>query len=403
MLTKQSQSNVKLNNLRLILNSVIKHDPLSRADLVRLTHISKPTVSNLIDELIQRNLVLEIGVGRSSTGRKPILVKFNSTRKYFLAFDLGREEYQVAVSDLKGHILDQQQGAFEPSQTSQEKIAVLHAGILALLNRLHLPLDALLKIHGGAPGVYAEKGKAMRWFANADLSEEYDLQQFFKEKFQTPVLINHSTKLSLLGEKIDGKAKTCRNAVYVDLGYGLGCAFMFDDRIYFGAHNSAGEIGYFYSDLHEFTTAPIAPYEFGALENRISGKALQQQGMDLARKYQDTKLVELVNGDLSQITAKTIFTAARQGDPQAYVILKEAFKYLNLTLCNIINMLDPELVILGGGIANAGDFLLEFIVHEVRDNVLIMPDFALSESEHDASIIGAIAYLIEHTDFLTEL
>jgi len=403
MLTKQSQSNVKLNNLRLILNSVIKHDPLSRADLVRLTHISKPTVSNLIDELIQRNLVLEIGAGKSNTGRKPILVKFNSTRKYFLAFDIGREAYQAAVSDLKGHILDQQQGEFEPSQTSQAKLATLHAGILDLLHRLQLPLKVLLKVHGSAPGVYVEKGKAMHWFPGYERAEDYDMQTFFEEKLQTPVLLNHSTKLALLGEKIAGKAKGFKNAVYIDLGYGLGCAFMFDDRLYFGAQNSAGELGYTYPDLNAFTTSPIVPYEYGALEKRISGKALQQQGIEMARKYQDTKLVELVNGDLSQITAKSIFTAARHGDPHAYVILKEAFKYLNLMLCNIINMLDPELVILGGGISKAGDFLLDFIVHEVRDHVLIMPDFVISESEHDASIIGALAYLIEHTDFLTEL
>ncbi len=402
MLVKQSQANVKLNNLHLILNTLIQHEPLSRADLVRLTHISKPTVSNLVDELIKRNLVFEIGEGQSRTGRKPILIQFNSTLKYFLVFNTGREDYHVAVSDLKGDILAKQSGEFDPSQAYHDRRSLLHTCMQELLNEVGISSAALLKIHGAAPGVYVEQGKALKW-SGFGFPEDQEMQTFFEQTFQTPVLLNHSSKLALFGEKIAGKAREASHAVYIDMGYGLGCAFLFNGRVYFGAKESAGEIGYLYSDIKEFDTYTPNSYEWGALETIFSGGALQLKGIDFAKKQRNTKMLELVNGDVGKITAKVVFTAARQGDPQAYFIIKESFRYFNMALCNIINMLNPELVILGGGISKAGDFLLDFIVNEIRDKVLIMPDFEISELQNTATVIGAIAYLIEHTDFLTEL
>jgi N-acetylglucosamine repressor len=402
MLERQSQSNVKLNNLQLILKTLINHKTLSRADLVRITHISKPTVSSLVEDLLNQNLVLEIGQGPSKTGRKPILLKFNSTLKYFLVFTIGREDFHVAISDLNGKILENHTGVYGPSETRQERLSHLHRHMQELLDKRGITSNDLLKIHGAAPGVYTEPGKALKW-SDHGFPGEQDMTAFLEQAFQTPVLLNHSGKMSLFGEKIAGKARDVSHAVYIDFGYGLGGAFMFNDQIYFGANNSAGEIGYVYSELKEFSSYSLEPYGWGALETIISGRALRQKGIELVDKQTDTMLLDLAKNDKEKITAKTIFNAARQGDPDAYYILKEAFKYFNMWLCNIINMLNPERIIIGGGISNAGDFLLDFVKNEISDKVLIMPEIAISDLKDKAAVIGAIAYLIEHTDFFTEL
>ncbi len=402
MLAKQSQSHVKVNNLHVILNAIIAHEPVSRADLVRLTHISKPTVSHLIDDLLSRNIVLEVGAGESRAGRKPMMLEFNSRLKYFMAFDIGHEAYHVAISDLKGQILAKDSAEFKRQHTYQDRLSMLQAGMSDLMDTLKISSDALLKIHGTAPGVYVEKGKALRWFSGNGMHENHDMQQFFEQEFHTHVLLNHSTKLALLGEKVAGKARGFSHVIYIDLGYGLGGAFMFADHLHFGANRSAGEIGYTYPDLKEFETAQIAPYDLGKLEQIISAQALQEKGIELARKYANTRILELAQGELDNITAKIIFQAAMQDDPYAYSLLKESFKYLNMTLCNLINALNPELVILGGGISKVGDFLLHLIIPEVKERVLIMPEFAISALQDEASVIGALAYLRERTDFLTE-
>ncbi len=402
MLEKQSQSNVKLNNLRLILKTIINHKSVSRADLVRLTRISKPTVSNLIENLLSQNLVQEIGHGHSKTGRKPILIKFNATLKYFLVFTIGREEFHIALSDLQGNVLDMRSKAFDHLQTHHDRLMQLRIYMQGLLDKAGINEGELLKIHGAAPGILVNPGQPLKW-ADHGFPDGQDMQDFLEKAFNTPVLLNHSSKISLYGEKIAGSAKGIHDAVYIDFGYGLGSAFMFDNKIYFGADRSAGEIGYTYSGQEEFNTYALKPHGWGALESVISGRALCLKGVKAVEKYKTSLIWDFAQKDKTKITAKIIFDAARQGDSCARKILRDSFGYFNMCLCNIINMLNPERIIIGGGISNAGDFLLDFILKEIKGKILIQPEIVISELKDKAAIIGAIAYLIENTDFFTEL
>jgi predicted NBD/HSP70 family sugar kinase len=394
-LTKQSQSNVKDNNLRLILNTIIQNESLSRADIVRATQISKPTVSGLTDELIRRGFVSEIGMGHSQGGRKPILLRFNSTLKYFVAFEMGRVGYRIAISDLKGTLLRKSAGEYSPKIGLHERLEMMKEGVLGLIEELSIGLKDILKIICIAPGVYAEK-------ATADKEPE-DIKAYFQDIFHHEVIFDHSTKLSLLGEKMVGKARGYRNVLYVDFAYGLGCSLMINGNVYFGSKNSAGEIGYFYSSLDEFKSFTIVPYELGALELNMSGFSLRKKAVEAIEGNEQSRITDLVHGDKSRITAKIVFKAAMEGDRIACNLLKESFSYFNMALCNVINMLTPEVVILGGGFSNAGDFLLKLIEDEIGDKVLMMPKLLISDLKNNASIIGGVHYLIHRTDFLNEL
>jgi glucokinase len=166
-------------------------------------------------------------------------------------------------------------------------------------------------------------------------------------------MIEHSTKLSLLGEQVAGKARNHRDVLYIDFAYGLGSAIMINGTVHSGPNKSAGEIGYFYSSSEEFKNNAIVPFEFGELEKKISGKALQEKGREAVMKHRNTKIAEIAGGDVRKITSKTVFQAAMQQDPVAYSILSESFTYFNMALCNMINMLNPELVIFGGGFSFA--------------------------------------------------
>jgi len=402
-LSKQSQSNVKQNNIKLVLETIIKNEPLSRADIVHITRISKPTISNLIEELLNKGLISEIGVGKSKGGRKPILLKFNSTNKYFLAFKMGRVGFRIAISDLKGNIINKLNGEFKVDISFQDRLLTLKNNILKILKVSKVSLNSLLKVVCIAPGVYVEMGKELKWVPYNSKNEHYDIKEFFRKLFNKDININHSTKMSLLGEKIVGKAKGFKNVIYIDFAYGLGCSIMVNGDLYFGSQKSAGEIGYFYSGLEEFNESKIIPSEFGNLEMQISGKALQKKGVEAAKKNKNTIILELADSNLDKISAKTIFKAALFNDQTAYKILKESFRYFNMAICNLINLLAPEVVIFGGGFSNAGDFLLTFIQDEIKDKVLILPKLEVSNLKNDASIIGSLHYLIDHTDFLTEL
>jgi len=403
MLTKQSQMHVKENNLRLVLATVIKHEPLSRADIVRHTHISKPAISSLIDDLLGRGIISEIGEGQSSGGRKPILLRFNSGLRYFLAFEMGRTGYRVAVSDLKGRFVGHREGVFQHISSSTDRLAVLKENVFSLMKEIRIFEQDLLRIICIAPGIYVEKGKALKWTPNYQETAGQDLSTYYGSVFKREVIMNHSTKLSLLGEKIAGKARGYDNVVYVDFAYGLGCAVMIDGKIYFGSQASAGEIGYFYSSLDEFRMCSVKPYQLGCLENRISGKALQDRAAEILRQGGCGGIAELLRGESGPLSGKIVFDAFQMGDPDATKILKEAFAYFNMALCNIINLLAPELVILGGGFSRAGEVLSDLVLREIRDRVLVMPRVQVSELKNEASLIGGIQYLIDHTDLLAEL
>jgi predicted NBD/HSP70 family sugar kinase len=413
-LVKQSQSTVKQNNLRLILSTIIRHEPLSRADLVRRTQISKPTVSSLIDELLERGLISEIGAGPSRSGRKPILLRFESDRRRLLAFEMGRAAFRIALADLKGRILSLREGVFPPQTTpargqTSPRLEPLGEAVVALLAETGTERNRLLKAICIAPGVYVEPGKALRWVpAGAAPGARTDpaslgLSGYFCDLLGLDVLLYHSTKAALLGERVAGKARGCSSALYVDFAYGLGCAIMIDGKVYSGPGDSAGEIGYFYSSPEEHRRLTVRPFELGALEQKISGKALADEARAELRKHPEGTLASLAGGEESLASARHVFEAYRAGDARAAAILKNAFSYFNTALCNVINLLAPERVILGGGFSESGDILLELIAPGICNRVLIPPRLEISELKNRASLIGGIHYLIEHTDFLTEL
>ncbi len=398
---KQTIETVRISNLNLILKRIIEHEPVSRANLVRLTGISKPAVSDLVADLIDKGLVTEIGEGESKIGRKPILLKFCSTNRYFFIVEIGRAHYVVALSDLKGEILQEITRDFEASSNYRERLFDIKKIIERLIKESRIDWDQILELICITPTYYIDRGTDVRWNPDFEYNEIHDIKSFFKKFFKMDIAINHSTKMALLGEKIAGRAKNYNNVIYIDFAYGLGCAIMTDGKIHFGHNYTAGEMGYSYSSIDEFKNYKFSPFGLGALEEHVSGKAVREKALEAVQKKKDTMILRLANGNVNNISARIVFEAAIQHDPIAYSILRESFNYFNMALSNIINFFSPELVILGGGFAKSKDFLLSLIRDDVADKVLMMPRMEVSELEEKGSIIGAIHYLISKTDYLS--
>jgi glucokinase len=316
---------------------------------------------------------------------------------------MGRTGYRIALSDLKGRFVGHREGVFRDINGNNERLEILKEAIFGVLEETRIGESDLLGIICIAPGMHVEKGKGLRWTPQTVETAGQDLGVFFRGLFEREVVMHHSTKLSLLGEKIAGRARGYENVVYVDFAYGLGCAIMIDGKIYFGSRASAGEIGYFYSSLDEFSGSSVRPYRLGCLESRISGKALQDRAAEISRRAPGGRIAELSKRESGQPSGKLVFEAHRLGDPEAGKVLKEAFAYFNMALSNIINLLAPELVILGGGFSRAGEILRDLVARELRDRVLTTPRIEVSELANEASLIGGIQYLIDHTDLLAEL
>jgi len=402
-LSKQSQINVRENNLRVVLDTILKNEPVSRAEIMRMTHISKPTVSKLINELIERQLIYETGIVKSKLGRPAIQLKFNRTKKYLLVLDYGREECEIAISDLKGHILKKCTFSIDSNEKLEYNVKKIKDHVDVLFDQLHISIRDIMRSICTCPGIYVGKERGFIWYPGNIQDDDHDIHTVLQEKLNIDVVVEHSTKLSLLGEKKAGKAQEYNNVIYIDFGYGLGSSLLFNGEIYYGPFNSSGEIGYLYTHLNEFKKHVIQPYEHGPLCKKVSGKAIQEAGRLLLQQNRMTKLKELSKGKSDRITGKLVFHAAQENDRASIEILQEAFGHFNMSLCNIINVLTPELVIFGGGFTYAGDYLLHFIKDAIQDKVLFMPKMEISTLKKEASIIGGIYFLIESIDFLNDL
>lgn len=400
-LTKQSQATVKQNNLRLCLKIISEYGPLSRAEIVRKTRISKPTISHLVEELMEKGIVQETGISKMGPGRKAALIEFNSRKKYFLAFEMGRAGYKIAYSDLKAQIACKTGGAFEPRDDIRKRIATLKKAMRSTMREAGLSVRDILKVICMAPGVFSQDGTSYRIFYGYETLHEEDLKREFSDFLPLELKLEHSTKLALFGEKCCGLARDRQNVVYIDFAYGLACSIMINGNMYFGPSNSAGEIGYFYSSIEEFRRARIEPFSFGMLENRISGKALAERVLKEARAK--TPFLNAGPPGEDRVSAKTLFDAAKDGNKRARKILDESFSYFNMALANIVNLITPELVILGGGFSRAGGLLRDLIGDSLEGKVLRMPDILVSELTTDASVLGGLHYLRGCTDFISEL
>lgn len=409
-LTRQDRQDIKSNNLRLVLKTIMEQGPLSRVDIGRLTGISRPTVSSLADELIRRKLITELSEkqsglytqGKSSPGRRPVLLKFNSGIRSFLVFELGRSHYSAALADLAGNLQQLRTCEFTGQENPEEKRRMAAEAVLAILSESGTSKENLLKVLCISPGIYSETGKGFFW-GYEGLSEEEN-REFFFDLLGQRIFINHSTKMALLGEKTHGSAGRFSDVLYIDYAYGgIGGALMINGQLYTGSNNAAGEFGYLFSSLDEFQKGHLDRYAIGKLEERIRGRALGEAARQLADLYPKSQISRIASRNGESITARTLIQAAESGDAPSFALLKESLSWFCMGLCNAINLLAPQAVILGGGFMSSGDIIKEMIQIECRSKTITEPEILLSGLKEKAAISGGVQYLIDHSDFLTDI
>ena len=404
-LVRKDRSDIKKNNMRLCLATIINNEPLSRPEICKMTQISKPTVSHLVDELVAQNIVVETDepppdLKEAKPGRKPSWLSLNKELMYYIAFELGRTHFSVVLSDLKGRFIQIEKGNFKRNEKNRRQI--VYSTIKKLLNNQGIGFDKIYKAVCISAGVYTSPLNGIEFW---ETLEKCDLTEpFFIERPELKVEMVHSTKMALLGEKTAGEAKDYENAIYLDFAYGgVGAALLINGRLHRGIKNAAGEIGYSYSSIEEFKNYVVDSNKSGELENKIRGESLERRAAIIVESNPDSRLFELSNGKTEKIDGKMIFRAAAEGDPLAYSLLRETFSYLNMALSNAINLLAPEIVILGGGYSSAGETLLSVISSEIQKKILVPPRIVVSRLKDKAELIGGIQYLIENTDLITEL
>jgi glucokinase len=376
--------NTRRVNRQRLLDAIRRHGPISRADLAKRTALSPPTVSGLVEELVTDvGLLREVGIGASSGGRPPVLLEFNAEYGYLVGVDLGSRMLRVALTDLQGTVIARREERTnaESCQATVEQICSL---IRATIHDAGRDLSKLFAIGIGAPGMTDVNSGRVISATNLVGWTDVPLRDLIQARMAAPVRVDNDANMAALGERWMGVARAASHFVFLALGAGVGAGVMIDGRLHRGHHWYAGEICRMTLDYRDWQ---IDYGERGYLESRISAAAIP----DWAHAR---PVVERAGRD-REAAMRTIFEDAGRGDAEALAVVEELGIFLGSAVANIVSVLDPSLVVFGGGLSHGGSVLLNPVRRVVSRIVPNVPTLAISALGDDAPLLGSVYSAME--------
>lgn len=356
---------VKDINTAAILRVIRESGPVSRADITKRTGLNPATVSSNVANLLEIGIVREIGAGRSSGGRKPTLLELDAGAFYVAGVDMGTTKVSAAITDLEGTIRHRVSLDFEGRTSPEEVLGVMRRSVGQALEALEASGVERSRVLGIGMGIHglvdAERGVSI--FAPAFQWEQVEIVGRFEEWFGLPVEIDNDVRAMALGEKWFGRAKDVSDFIFLNIGTGIGSGIYVHGELLRGAHYGAGEIGHVHvADNRERCYCGIS----GCLSTLASGPALERQARRRAEAGELPLLLELAAGDVRAISGELISAAASRGEPGCRTLLKETGLYIGHAISLLINVLNPEMILVGGGVSKAGEPLYEGIREAAR-------------------------------------
>ncbi len=334
---------------------------ISRAELAERMNLTRAAVTSIVSDLIEADIIREAESRVGGSGRPPVILEINPGRGWVAGIDLGASHVSVVLSNFSAHVIQEQEMPLDIAAGPETCLGQANQLLEDLLNRQGLPKNCLLTIGMGVPGpIMSEAGTVIAPPIMPGWSE-FPIRDTMEEYWKCPVSLNNDAELGALGEWAYGAARGEQNLVFVKVGTGVGAGLLLDGKIYHGATGAAGEIGHLTID----DNGPLCTCgNRGCLEALAGGRAIALQAQEAVQKGKRTQLADIK--PVERITAKDVALAARRGDLIAQQILARAGSYLGIAIAGLVNLFNPQMVVVGGGVAQIGDLFLEPVRETVR-------------------------------------
>ena len=334
---------------------------ISRVELAQRMDLSKAAMTMIVNDLINCQVIHETEPSNRQSGRPPIILEVDPSRGHVLGIDLGATHISILLTDLGARIVDEIEVPYNVAEGPEVSLNQVDYLLRNILEKNQLALNNISAIGLGVPGpIDTATGMV---FAPPIMPgwDSYPIQKTLENKWGAPISLNNDAELGALGEWAYGVGRGDSHLAYIKVGSGIGAGLLLNGQIYRGATGSAGEIGH----LTILENGPLCDCgNYGCLEALAGGKAIARQAREAIQKGQKTLLSGM--GPVEAITARDVTTAARRGDLVSQKIIVGAGHYLGIAIAGLVNLFNPQTVVVGGAVAQIGDLLLQ----PIRDTVM---------------------------------
>jgi predicted NBD/HSP70 family sugar kinase len=341
------QALIKRINTAIVLEFILRGAPLSRAQISERSGLNKATVSSLVQDLINDSLVKEIGRGESSGGRKPVMLEFVATAGYAIGIDLGVNYIRGVLTDLQGAVVAERTASLR--RTEPEAVFLQLSGYIDdLIQEAPASPYGIIGIGVGVPGLVDDIGSTL--FAPHLKWRDIPLQRQLIERFSLPVTIDNEANMGALGEQKYGAGRNINNLVYVSVGIGIGTGLILQKSLYKGASGFSGEMGHLSIEAHGRS---CSCGNRGCWELYASEQALLEQAAALG--YEDLE---------------ALLAAAAEGRQDVRDLFVNIGDYLGIGIANIVNLFNPDAVVIGNRMSQARQWMEDKIHQTVVQRAL---------------------------------
>ncbi len=375
-----------------IIEYLYKQGPTSNPDIARYTKMSSPTITKLIQELIDYGIVIDMGIGASIGGRKPNLFGINPNARYIVGVDIDCRMVKLGIFNLANEAVSEIITYFGNVKDKHEMFNELFTRLDDLIKQTGLDKKAYLGIGVSIPGLI--NSKTGQTYMDLQIDGE-KLEDLFSKRYELPVVIDSDSRVMAIGEQAFGFAKDKKDVLCLNICDGVGLGMILNGAVYRGKSGLAGEFGHI-NVVRDGNLCTCGKY--GCLETVASGTALIEQAQQGIRKGQESLISELVNDDLDNIHVSDIIEAVNKGDIFAIEIINKLGHFLGEALASLVHIFNPEMIIIGGKVALAENYLINPIENTLNKYTIshIMKDTQVVTStlQEKVKLLGSVAMVM---------
>jgi predicted NBD/HSP70 family sugar kinase len=361
-------------NELLLLDHIRTIGEVSRADLARISGLSKPTVSLALANLERAGLVTATGVRTGVPGPAAVLYEVRPEAGFVLALDVGQQYVRGAVSDLAG-VARSRQTMRVRARAGHGLVGELIRLAGQLLDEAGLSRADITQTVIGSPGVYDPQRDALAMAGGLRGWDSPTVLAELREAFGAGLMVENDVDVAALAERALGHGRDVESFAFVSVGTGIGMGLVIGGKLHRGAHGAAGEIGFL-------------PFAEG--EGADPADARRRGGLESAASAAGVVRAARRAGMRGPVSARHVFAAASKGDPRAVHVVEQEAQLVAKAVLAVVAVADPALVVLGGGIGEADGFL-DAVAAEVRRLAPVLPDLRVSALGSAAVVDGCLA------------